>query len=115
VRHEIYDEVLTPFRDVFMELKNVDLPRVEMAEGRLSAFGAICTLACEVVSAVGAGAGAFAVVDTFAAASTGIPIAALPGATATNATLAFLGGGSLAGGGSVAAGTLVRNAVVACR
>ena len=43
-----------------------------------------------------------------AAASTGTAISSLSGAAATNATLAWLGGGSLAaGGGGMAAGTVV--------
>ena len=42
------------------------------------------------------------------AASTGTLISTLSGAAASNATLAWLGGGSLAaGGGGIAAGTMV--------
>ena len=52
--------------------------------------------------------GAVGVTTTFAAASTGTAIATLSGIVAQNATLAFLGGGSLATGGlGVAGGTLV--------
>lgn len=63
-------------------------------------------------SAVGAGASAPAAalwgVSTFASASTGTAISTLTGAAAQNATLAWLGGGSLAaGGGGVAAGGAV--------
>lgn len=47
-------------------------------------------------------------------ASTGIPISALSGVAATNATLAVLGGGTLAaGGGGMAAGTLLLTGIVA--
>ena len=47
-------------------------------------------------------------VGTFGAASTGTAISSLSGAAATNATLAFLGGGSLAtGGGGMALGSSV--------
>ncbi|BAC09333.1 hypothetical protein [Thermosynechococcus vestitus] len=47
-------------------------------------------------------------------ASTGTAIGALSGAAATNATLAWLGGGSLAaGGGGMALGSLVLNAAMA--
>lgn len=50
-------------------------------------------------------------VSTFAAASTGTAISSLSGAAATNATLAWLGGGSIAtGGGGVAAGAAVLSA-----
>ena len=58
--------------------------------------------------------GAFGAVGTFAAASTGTAIASLSGAAATNATLAWLGGGALAaGGGGMAAGTAVLGGIVA--
>lgn len=43
--------------------------------------------------------GAYGAAMTFASASTGTAISALSGAAATNATLAFFGGGSLASGG----------------
>jgi hypothetical protein len=69
-----------------------------------------------VVSAVGAGTSAQAAalwgVSTLASASTGTAISSLSGAAAQNATLAWLGGGSLAsGGGGVAVGTAVLNLV----
>jgi hypothetical protein len=51
---------------------------------------------------------------TFGAASTGTAIASLSGAAATNATLAFLGGGSLAVGGlGMAGGAMVLGGLVA--
>ena len=53
-------------------------------------------------------------VSTFASASTGTAIASLHGAAATNATLAWLGGGSLAsGGGGVALGSTVLTGITA--
>lgn len=61
-----------------------------------------------------AGVGALGVVTTFGTASTGTAISALSGAAATNATLAWLGGGSLAAGGlGVAGGTAVLGGIVA--
>ena len=70
------------------------------------------------VGGVGAGAlaafGAYGATMTFAAASTGTAIATLSGAAATNATLAFLGGGALAaGGGGMALGSAVLGGAVA--
>lgn len=63
---------------------------------------------------VGAGAGALAsagimgLVSACGTAGTGVAISSLSGAAATNASLAFLGGGTLAaGGGGVALGTVV--------
>lgn len=53
-------------------------------------------------------------VSAFATASTGSAIAGLSGAAATNATLAWLGGGALAaGGGGMAAGAVVLNLIAA--
>ncbi|WP_155849535.1 hypothetical protein [Arthrobacter sp. H20] len=65
---------------------------------------------------VGAGtaAGVFAAVSAVATASTGTAIASLSGAAASSATLAWLGGGSLAAGGlGVAGGTVVLTGIVA--
>lgn len=57
---------------------------------------------------------AFGLVGTFGTASTGTAIASLGGAAATNATLAWLGGGSLAAGGAgVAGGMTVLGGLVA--
>lgn len=58
--------------------------------------------------------GAYGTAMTLGAASTGTAIAALSGAAATNATLAFLGGGSLAAGGfGIAGGTMVLGGLIA--
>lgn len=69
----------------------------------------------EVGSGIGQGAGvgalasfgALGAVSTFATASTGTAIGTLSGAAATNATLAWLGGGSLAAGGLGMTGGMV--------
>lgn len=67
------------------------------------AGGATATLA-----GVAASQGVVALVGLFGTASTGTAISSLGGAAAWNATLAWLGGGSLAaGGGGMALGTLV--------
>lgn len=58
--------------------------------------------------------GAYSGTMMFATASTGTAISALSGVAATNATLAWLGGGSLAaGGGGMALGTAVLGGIVA--
>ena len=86
------------------EIKADDLKFTNMlagAAGGLAAGGAMAF-------------GAFGAVGTFAAASTGTAIASLSGAAATNATLAWLGGGALAaGGGGMAAGAAVLGGIVA--
>lgn len=78
--------------------------------------------ATSILGGVGGGAlggaltafGAYSAAGTFAAASTGTAIASLSGAAATNATLAFFGGGSLATGGlGIAGGTAVLGGLVA--
>ena len=69
----------------------------------------------------GAAAGAYATyqaalfgVGTFATASTGAAIGGLSGAAATNATLAWLGGGTLAaGGGGMALGAVMLSGIAA--
>ncbi|MEU0764222.1 hypothetical protein ABZ351_31585 [Streptomyces microflavus] len=64
------------------------------------------------VAGAGAGAGVTAAASSFGVASTGATISGLAGAAAESATLAFLGGGSLAsGGGGVALGATALNFV----
>lgn len=76
----------------------------ELAGGGISSLG---------VGAL-AGIGAYGSVGMLASASTGTAIASLSGAAATNATLAWLGGGSLAAGGfGMAGGMAVLSGVVA--
>ena len=102
-------------------LLGIDLPLESIAELReidMKASEAIKTLA------IGGGAAAVGVavtpwavtgaVSALATASTGTAISTLSGAAATNATLAWLGGGAIsAGGGGVAAGTAVLGALTA--
>lgn len=122
-----FPSALVPFRDTFARLKNVELaeltaivmpdvtelPDVEPAAVRLNAVMGLAATAGGVTVGAGAGTASLAGVGAMAAASTGTPIASLSGVAATNATLAWLGGGSLAaGGGGIAAGTLVMTGLV---
>lgn len=80
--------------------------------------GVATSLAGGLASGAMAGAltafGAYGAAGTLATASTGTAIASLSGAAATNATLAFFGGGSLAAGGlGMAGGTAVLGGLVA--
>ncbi len=60
-----------------------------------------------------AGTGTMALVSTYGVAGTGTAISSLSGAAATNASLAFLGGGSIAsGGGGIATGTVVLGGII---
>ncbi len=119
------------FIDSFQKLKNVDfqeseglseLERMhidqkdfeELARG--SSFS--LSLAQGGMSGAAGGAvtafGAYSLASTFATASTGTAISSLSGAAASNATLAFFGGGSLASGGlGVAGGSAVMGGLVA--
>jgi hypothetical protein len=84
------------------ELESVEM-NASNALGTVAASGSLAAVALTgVPSAVTWGVGAFAT------ASTGTAISSLSGAAATNATLAWLGGGSIAaGGGGMAAGATV--------
>lgn len=58
--------------------------------------------------------GAWALIGTYGVASTGTAISTLSGVAASNAMLAWLGGGSIAaGGGGIAAGTAVLGGLIA--
>jgi len=89
----------------------IDFKRIETT----ITAGQIAMSATKGVSAgVGTALGTWALVTTFGAASTGTAIASLSGAAATNATLAWFGGGAIAaGGGGMAAGTAVIGGIVA--
>lgn len=88
----------------FSQLKEMHDMVVPVAEGILSGTIAGGAMAF----------GAYGAATTFAAASTGTAIASLSGAAATNATLAFFGGGALAAGGlGVAGGMAILGGVVA--
>ena len=80
------------------EYKAAALEAQQVASGGVKAMGA----------AYAAGQSAIGLVGLFGTASTGAAIGGLSGAAAWNATLAWLGGGSLAaGGGGMALGSLV--------
>ena len=90
----------------------------EMEAVDMKASDALRTLAVgggfAAVGVLGTPAVVTSAVTAMCAASTGTAISSLSGAAATNAVLAWLGGGSLAaGGGGVAAGTVVLGAITA--
>ena len=90
------------------EMKDLDMAASQVLQTTVSttAFGAIAVF--------GTPALVQGTVAALATASTGTAISGLSGAAATNATLAWLGGGSLAaGGGGVAAGTIVLTTITA--
>lgn len=122
-------QTLVLFIDVFEKIQNIEfddakiqeIGLVEMTPSRLKELKKVALEMKETIGAgvtsLGAGGlaglAAYGAVGTFAAASTGTAIAGLSGVAATNATLAWLGGGSLAAGGfGMAGGMAVLGGVV---
>lgn len=102
-------------RDVLYSKFNNELEQVnfgiitETIETGEMAFNAAKGVSAGVSSALGA----WALVSSLGTASTGTAIGTLSGAAATNATLAWFGGGALAaGGGGMAAGTAILGGIV---
>ena len=119
------------FIDVFGKIKNVnfkssaglnELAKFSVDKNSLIELRQLGTFATSLLGGVAGGAmggaltafGAYSAAGSFAIASTGTAISSLSGAAATNATLAFFGGGSLATGGlGIAGGTAVLGGLVA--
>ena len=129
----VLDKTISNFVTTFEELKNVQLEESigleelnkfkldnqsindlkEMSEYVSSILGGTVTGA---LGGALAGFGAYSAAMTFGAASTGTAIGTLSGAAATNATLAFLGGGALGTSAfalGMAGGTMVLGGLVA--
>lgn len=93
---------------------DISLPTIDLTKLREISMGATVLLNATAGATAGTLGGlaasgiTAATIVALGTASTGVPIASLSGAAATNATLAVLGGGTLAaGGGGVALGSLV--------
>ena len=116
---------ITEFLDCFQKIKNVDfkdsegldeLKKMHIDEQDFVEMRSLVNFAGSLAGGAVAGTaggalaafGAYGAAQALAFASTGTAISALSGAAATNATLAFFGGGSLAAGGlGMAGGTAV--------
>ena len=127
----ILNNSIKEFLESFEKIKNVDfaeseglseLNKLHIDQKTFSDLRQMESFAASFVSGSVAGAaggamaafGAYGAAATFATASTGTAIASLSGAAATNATLAFFGGGSLAAGGlGMAGGAAVLGGLVA--
>ena len=95
--------LLGDFKSKIRQLKEVALRMDDALGGGAAALG----------SGALAGVAAYGSVGLLGAASTGTAISGLSGAAATNATLAWLGGGAVAaGGGGIAVGTAVLGGIV---
>ena len=126
---QLYDEALIPFVETFKQIKNVDseelkarFDSLELHDGGILEISEATIRMGEVIGgtagALGSGAlaglAAYGSVGALASASTGTAISGLSGAAATNATLAWLGGGSLAAGGlGMTVGWVVLGGIVA--
>ncbi len=131
IKVSVLNTSIRSFLDTFGQIKNVDFREsiglLEVSKlhidkkdfevlDNMSSFalslgqGGIAGVAGGVATAFGA----YGAATALATASTGTAISALSGAAATNATLAFFGGGSLATGGlGIAGGTAVLGGLVA--
>ncbi len=119
------------FLDVFRQLKNVDftdsvglieLHKLHIDHKEFDKLEEMSKFSFSLAEGVSAGAtggvltvfGAYGATASLASASTGTAIATLHGVAATNATLAWFGGGSLAAGGAgMAGGAAVLGGIVA--
>lgn len=126
----IYRESLADFVDIFSKIKNIDFEDnldlglsisdedyknvLEIKKDVLKITELVGGTTAAVGSGALAGFGAFGGAGMLATASTGTAIGSLSGVAATNATLAWFGGGSLAAGGlGMAGGMAVLGGIVA--
>lgn len=127
----VLNSSVTEFLDTFTKIKNVDfresegldeVKKLHIDEKDFVELRAMVNFAGSVAGGAVAGTaggalvafGAYGAAQALAFASTGTAIASLSGAAATNATLAFFGGGSLAAGGlGMAGGAAVLGGLVA--
>ena len=128
---EVLNDTVADFLATFSKIKNVDFSEVPLTDDlggtsvdmgslkELAALGAVAAdLAGGGVAGLAGGAlvafGSYGAAQALACASTGTAIASLSGAAATNATLAWFGGGALASGGfGMAGGAMVLGGIVA--
>lgn len=127
----ILNRNVTVFVTTFEKIKNIDfqssigleeLKNLHIDQNTFQELKELGSFALGVAGGAAAGAvggaltavGAYGAAMTFATASTGTAISTLGGVAATNATLAFFGGGSLASGGlGMAGGVYVLGGLVA--
>lgn len=127
----VLSSTVTEFLDTFQKIKNVDfreteglneLSKIHIDDKTFVEMKSLVSFAGSLAGGTIAGTaggalvafGAYGAAQALAFASTGTAIASLSGAAATNATLAFFGGGSLAAGGlGMAGGSAVLGGLVA--
>ena len=99
-------------RDLEQRLKITPQKLAEWEGASVQAAEVLGGLTSSGAAGVSTAAGVYGLVGTLGTASTGTAIGTLSGAAAKSATLAWLGGGSLAAGGGVVAGTVVLGGLV---
>lgn len=127
----VLNHTINEFLETFTKIKNVDfqnsegldeLKKLHIDEHNFVELKSMVNFAGSLAGGAAAGTiggalaafGAYGAAQALACASTGTAIASLSGAAATNATLAFFGGGSLAAGGlGMAGGTAVLGGIIA--
>ena len=127
----VLNSTVAGFLDTFTKIKNVDfkesegleeLSKLHIDESEFQEMRSMVNFAGSIAGGAALGTtsgalvafGAYGAAQALACASTGTAIASLSGAAATNATLAFFGGGSIAAGGlGMAGGTAVLGGLVA--
>lgn len=128
---QILDESIKPFVTEFEKINHVELTestgldelqKFVLDKKSFTELKKLQSMATSMAGGIASGAmagaltafGAYGAVGAFATASTGTAITSLSGVAATNATLAFFGGGSLAAGGlGMAGGTVILGGLVA--
>ena len=128
LKFSIWDRQLGRFVSLFEQIRNVEVTgivaedKMDFSPQELKEMKKLSGYASEVVgggiTAIGSGAlvgmASYGGAMMFASASTGTAISSLAGVAATNATLAWFGGGSLAAGGlGMAGGMAVLGGIVA--
>ncbi len=105
------------YKNITLDSRKVEAAPPDLNEIQVGAYRAADLLkdgATAISSGVLTGIGAGGLATSIGVASTGTAISSLSGAAATNATLAWLGGGSLASGGfGMAGGTMVLGGAIA--
>lgn len=100
INHVYHEKFNIEVNDIIQSQKDIDVDQLVKTTG-----GAISATLAGAGFATLAPTAAMAIATTFGVASTGTAISALTGAAATNAALAWLGGGAIvAGGGGMASG-----------
>lgn len=128
---EILDNSIQEFINIYEQLNNVDVQdsiglqeinKFRLDKQSITELKEIGEFATSIAGGIASGAvggaiaafGAYGAAGWLASASTGTAIAALHGAAATNATLAFFGGGAIAAGGyGIAGGMVILGGIIA--